>query len=60
MPSISKVSQIYQANSSRGYQRHPDSALLNIASSNSSSKNNKRDEDKKSFRSILDEKIKAV
>jgi hypothetical protein len=60
MPSISKVSQIYQANSSRGYQRHPDSSLLNIASANSSSKNAKRDEDKKSFRSILEEKIKAV
>lgn len=60
MPSITKVAQIYQANSSRGYQRNPDTSLLNPASASSSNKNMKRDEDKKSFRSILEEKIKAV
>jgi hypothetical protein len=60
MPAITKVAQIYQANSSRGYQRNPDPSLLNVGGSSSANKNRDPDEDKKSFRSILEEKIKAV
>lgn len=60
MPSITKVAQVYQANSSRGYQRDPHSSLLNLTSSSAPTKNVKRDDDKKSFRTILEEKMKPV